>query len=94
MKPHIIIGPADSDGVSLAYGPFATDEQAVEWASQALPSGKWRYGQIQQPSTNWVITDAEGCILEHFLTQQERDDALLTGEYPDDAEPAYVSDPT
>lgn len=41
----------------------------------------------------FVITDATGGILERFEDQQERDEALLTGEYGDDAEPAYVNEP-
>ncbi len=41
----------------------------------------------------WVITDPDGSILDRFSDEQERDEALLTGEYPADAEPAYVNDP-
>lgn len=39
----------------------------------------------------WVITDAEGTILARFDTEAERDEALLTDEFGDDAEPAYVN---
>jgi hypothetical protein len=40
----------------------------------------------------WVITEADGSILDRFCDETDRDEALLTGEYPDDAEPAYVND--
>lgn len=39
----------------------------------------------------WVITDPDGNILARFDTQEERDEVMLTGEYPDDSEPAYVN---
>ena len=40
-----------------------------------------------------VITTSDGVILASFDTEQERDDALHTGEYPEDAEPAFVNEP-
>lgn len=41
----------------------------------------------------YVITDPEGWVLRRFTSEQERDEALLTGEFPDDAEPAYINEP-
>lgn len=40
----------------------------------------------------FIITDPEGAILARFTDEQERDEALLTGDYPDDAEPAYENE--
>lgn len=40
----------------------------------------------------YIITDPDGEVLARFATEQERDEALLTGEYPDDAEPAYENE--
>lgn len=45
-------------------------------------------------SEPYLITEPNGDILARFSVEQDRDDALLTGEYSDDAEPAYESDPT
>lgn len=39
----------------------------------------------------YIITDNDGSILADFSDEQERDEALLTGEYPDDAEPAFLN---
>lgn len=40
----------------------------------------------------FVITDSTGCFfLAEFSSEQERDEALLTGEFPEDAEPAFVN---
>lgn len=41
--------------------------------------------------TPWVITEADGDILARFESEEKRDEALLTGDYPDDAEPAYIN---
>lgn len=40
----------------------------------------------------YVITDADGKILVRFYNEQQRDEALLTGDFPDDAEPAYINE--
>lgn len=40
----------------------------------------------------FVITDASGEILARFSNDVERDEALYTGEFPEDAEPAFVND--
>ena len=42
----------------------------------------------------YVITDADGGILDRFTSEEERNDALHTGEYPDDSQPAYVNEPS
>lgn len=40
----------------------------------------------------FVITDPTGDILARFGNEWERNEALLTGEFPEDAEPAYVNE--
>lgn len=40
----------------------------------------------------FIITDAEGEILARFSNEQDREDALHSGEFPDDAEPAFLND--
>lgn len=45
--------------------------------------------------TPWIVTDATGTELGSFATETEASEALLTGEYPENAEVAYVNeDPT
>jgi hypothetical protein len=39
----------------------------------------------------WAITTPEGEILALFAHAEERDEEMLTGEYPDDAEPAFIN---
>lgn len=39
----------------------------------------------------YVITDADGNIIAEYSDEQERDEAMLTGDFPDDAEPAYLN---
>jgi hypothetical protein len=41
----------------------------------------------------WALTDIEGNILDQFVTEQEAREATYTGEYPEDAEVAYLSEP-
>lgn len=41
----------------------------------------------------YLVTDAAGGILARFTVEQERDEALLTGNYPDGALPAYEATP-
>lgn len=39
----------------------------------------------------YIITDADGKILASYNEEWERNEALMTGEFPDDAEPAYLN---
>jgi hypothetical protein len=39
----------------------------------------------------WAITDPDGNILAEFEDEWDMQDALQTGEYPEDAEPAYIN---
>lgn len=45
----------------------------------------------QQKDYPYLITDRDGGVLARFDEEQERDEALLTGDYPDDAEPAFLN---
>lgn len=40
----------------------------------------------------YLITNPAGNILARFYDEQERDESLLTGDYPDDSEPAYMNE--
>lgn len=40
----------------------------------------------------YVITDSTGNILARFSDEWDRNESLLTGEFPDDAEPAYINE--
>lgn len=40
----------------------------------------------------YVITDPLGNILARFSDEIERDEAMYTGEFPDDSEPAFIND--
>lgn len=45
-----------------------------------------------QCSCPYVITDASGDILARFSEEWERDEELLSGDFPEDAQPAYVDE--
>lgn len=40
----------------------------------------------------WIVTDADGTSLASFTSETEAQEALLTGEHPDDAQIAYLND--
>lgn len=40
----------------------------------------------------YIITDPEGNILGEYWDEVERDEALYSGDYPDDAEPAFLNE--
>jgi hypothetical protein len=44
--------------------------------------------------TDWAVVAEDGSLLDRFEDEHEAHEALLTGEYPEDASVAYVSDPT
>lgn len=82
---------AVTDGAEKIYSLHLTKAAAAVQAEFPNDSIEVREEPTDAP---YVITDANGDLLDRFLTEEERDDALHTGEYPDDAEPAYVNDPT
>lgn len=60
------------------YGEY-TDQYAGEFLREQLPHP-------------WWITNGDGVVLARFVEESERDEALATREWPDDAEPAYCEE--
>jgi hypothetical protein len=45
------------------------------------------------PGPGWAITTPEGVILAPCASEQAAEDCLHSGDFPETAEKAYISDP-
>lgn len=66
------------------------DAESDYWRLAAVIDNRFS-GPSSENEYNWAIIAADGSVLDRFATDQEAQEATYTGEYPDDAEIAYIN---
>lgn len=88
--PEAVVGE-DNDGQWIIYtGLHALTSED----NPTIPEGEVLIVPMPEDDGNesgWVIVDGWGKVVAYFVDEADRDEALATGDWPDDAEPAFIN---